>query len=221
MTPEVSTSAAVMEEVRRSVRGLESRFSDQLERRDRVLKESRDVITSSSRTIINVHGGKMGDAAKELSRAKSLLMSLKKSGEGPLSRYLISPETEYVEASAVLALARGRSIPSRDSLGASPEAYLLGLLDTVGELKRLVLDSIMRGNLTRAKRFFAVMEELYSVCSPLAVYDHVVNGARRKIDVARMLVEDTRGLMTEEIRRESVSSSLARLQKKLERHARN
>ncbi len=221
MTPGMSASATVMEEVRRSVKGLESHFSDQLERRDRVLKESRDVITSSSRAIINVHGGKMEDAAKELSRAKSLLMSLKKSGEGPISRYLISPETEYVEASAVMALAKGKSIPSRDSLGASPEAYLLGLLDAVGELKRLVLDSIMGGNLTKAKRFFAVMEELYSVCSPLAVYDHVVNGARRKIDVARMLVEDTRGLMTDEIRRASVSSSLARLQKKLERNARN
>ncbi|MGP8057300.1 MAG: RNA-binding protein [Nitrososphaerales archaeon] len=206
-----------MEEVRRSVKDLESHFSDQLERRDRVLKESRDVITSSSRAIISVHQGKMKDAARELSEARALLSSLKKSGGGPVSRYLISPETEYVEASAVLALAQGRTIPSRDALGASPEAYLLGLLDTVGELKRLVLDSIMSGKMAKAKRYFAIMEDLYSVCSPMAVYDHVVNGTRRKIDVARMLVEDTRGLMTEEVRRESVNSSLVRLQKKLDR----
>jgi len=206
-----------MEEVRQSIKGLEAHFSDQLERRDRLLKESRDVITSSSRAIISVHQGKMKDAAKELSEARTLLSSLKKSGGGPVSRYLISPETEYVEASAVLALAQGRTIPSRAALGASPEAYLLGLLDTVGELKRLVLDSIMGGKMAKAKGYFAIMEDLYSVCSPLAVYDHVVNGTRRKIDVARMLVEDTRGLMTEEVRRESVNSSLARLQKKLDR----
>ncbi|MGD0318966.1 MAG: RNA-binding protein [Nitrososphaerales archaeon] len=203
--------------MRRSVKDLESHFSDQLERRDRVLKESRDVITSSSRAIISVHQGKMKDAARELSEARALLSSLKKSGGGPVSRYLISPETEYVEASAVLALAQGRTIPSRDALGASPEAYLLGLLDTVGELKRLVLDSIMSGKMAKAKGYFAIMEDLYSVCSPMAVYDHVVNGTRRKIDVARMLVEDTRGLMTEEVRRESVNSSLVRLQKKLDR----
>jgi translin len=159
----------------------------------------------------------MKDAARELSEARALLSSLKKSGGGPVSRYLISPETEYVEASAVLALAQGRTIPSRDALGASPEAYLLGLLDTVGELKRLVLDSIMSGKMAKAKGYFAIMEDLYSVCSPMAVYDHVVNGTRRKIDVARMLVEDTRGLMTEEVRRESVNSSLVRLQKKLDR----
>jgi translin len=206
-----------MEEVRRSVKDLEKHFADQLECRDRLLKESRDVITSSSRAIISVHHGKMKDAGKELSEARALLGSLKKSGRGPISRYLISPETEYVEASAVLALAQGKAIPSRDALGASPEAYLLGLLDTVGELKRLVLDSIMSNKMAKAKGYFAVMEDLYSILSPMAVYDHVVNGTRRKIDVSRMLVEDTRGLITEEIRRESVNSSLARLQKRLER----
>lgn len=210
-------SRCTMEEVRRSVKDLEAHFSDQLERRDRLLKESRDVITSSSRAIISVHQGKMKEAAKELSEARALLSSLKKSGGGPVSRYLVSPETEYVEASAVLALAQGKTIPSRDALGASPEAYLLGLLDTVGELKRLVLDSIMGGKMVKAKGYFAIMEDLYSVCSPMAVYDHVVNGTRRKIDVARMLVEDTRGLMTEEVRRESVNSSLVRLQKRLDR----
>jgi translin len=209
-----------MEEVRRSIKGLEAHFSDQLERRDRLLKESRDVITSSSRAIISVHQGKMKDAARELSEAKALLSSLKKSGGGPVSRYLISPETEYVEASAVFALAQGKAIPSRESLVASPEAYLLGLLDTVGELKRLVLDSIMHGKVAKAKGYFAVMEDLYSICSPMAVYDHVVNGTRRKIDVARMLVEDTRSLITEEVRRESVNSSLVRLQKKLDQATR-
>ena len=64
------------------------------------------------------------------------------------------------------------------------------------------------------------MEELYSLCSPLAVYDHVVNGARRKIDVARMLVEDTRGLLAEEMGREAVSTSMARLEKKLDGRSR-
>ena len=195
---------------------MESHFSDQLERRDRVLKESRDIISASSRSIINVHTGRMKDAEKELERAKSQLRALKKSADGSVSRYLVSPEAEYVEATSVLALAKGKAIPSMDSLQASPEAYLLGLLDTVGELKRLVLDSILQRRPAKAKRYFEVMQDLYSLCSPLAVYDHVVNGARRKIDVARMLVEDTRGLLAEEMGRESVSSSMARLERKID-----
>jgi len=206
---------SALEEVRKSLKSMEARFSSQLESRDRVLKESRDVISACSRAIINVHTGKMKEAERERANAKSLLASLKKTSRGSASRYLVSPETEYVEASAVIALAKDREVPSMESLGASPEAYLLGLLDTVGELKRLVLDSILQRRLSKARRYFGVMEELYSLCSPLAVYDHVVNGARRKIDVARMLVEDTRGLLAEEMGRESVSTSLARLEKKL------
>ena len=204
-----------MEAVKKSLKSMESTFSGQLERRDRVLKESRDVISACSRAIINVHTGKMKEAEKEHLAARSLLASLRMSSGSSASRYLVAPEAEYVEASAVIALARGKEIPSMESLGASPDAYLLGLLDAVGELKRLVLDSILQRRVARAKKYFGVMEELYSLCSPLAVFDHVVNGARRKIDVARMLVEDTRGLLAEEMGREAVSTSMARLEKKL------
>jgi len=204
-----------LEEVRKSLKSMESRFSDQLERREHILKESRDVISASSRAIIDVHTGRAKEAERELSAARSILASLKKSSDGSVSRYLVSPEAEVVEASAVVALAKNKPIPSMESLGASPEAYLLGLLDTVGELKRLVLDSIMKRKLAAAKRYFEVMEELYSLCSPLAVYDHVVNGTRRKIDVARMLVEDTRSLLAEEMGRESVSATMARLEKRI------
>lgn len=206
-----------MDKVKRSIKAMESRFSQQLERRDRVLKDSRDVISASSRAIINVHTGRLKDGEAELAKAKDLLRSLKKSSDGSVSRYLVSPEAEVVEASAVVSLAKGKPVPSMEDLGSSPEAYLLGLLDAIGELKRLVLDSILQRKLAKAKNYFGVMEELYSVCSPLAVYDHVVNGARRKIDVARMLVEDTRGLLAEEIGRDSVSASMARLEKKLGR----
>lgn len=201
----------------RSIKPMEARFSDLLERRDRVLKDSRDVISASSRAIIDVHTGRVKEGERELAKAKDLLKALKKSSAGSMSRYLISPEAEVVEATAVISLAKGRDIPSMEELDASPEAYLMGLLDAVGELKRLVLDSILRRKLPRAKEYFETMEALYSALSPLAVYDHVVNGARRKTDVARMLVEDTRGLLAEEIGRESVSASMARLEKKLKR----
>ena len=204
-----------MEELKRSLKTMEGRFSDQLTRRDRVLKESRDVISCCSRAIIDVHTAKMRDAEAELAKARTMLASLKKSSDNSVARYLVSPEAEFVEAGSVVALAKGRPLPSLQDTGASPDAYLLGLLDTVGELKRLVLDSILQRKLSKAKKYFGVMEELYSLCSPLAVYDHVVNGARRKIDVARMLVEDTRGLLAEEMGREAVSASMARLEKKL------
>ncbi|MDG6985860.1 MAG: RNA-binding protein [Nitrososphaerota archaeon] len=204
-----------MEEVRRSIKAMETRFAEQLSRRDRVIKDSRDVIAASSRAIIDVHTGKLKEGERELEKAKALLRGLKTSSDSSVSRYIVSPETEVVEASTIISLAKGKPIPSMEALGASPEAYLLGLLDSVGELKRLVLDSILQRKLSKAKKYFETMEALYSICSPLAVFDHVANGARRKIDVARMLVEDTRGLLAEEIGRDSISASMARLEKKL------
>lgn len=206
-----------METLSASVREIEKHLSDQLGRREKVLKESRDVISASSRAIVSVHNHRMADAKKQIEEARVMLVSLKKASEGPASRYLVSPETELVEASAVYALANGKDIPKRAALDASPEAYILGLLDTVGELKRLVLDSMMKGKITLARKYFQSMEAIYSACSPLAVYDHVLNGVRRKIDVARMLVEDTRGLMTEEAMRESVNTSMRKLRRELGR----
>ncbi len=205
-----------MEDISDSVKEVEAQLGGRLERRERILKDSRDVIAASSKAIIGVHTHRMKDAEKELATARELLGRLK-GGDDSASRYLVSPETEYVEASAVVALAKGKPVPSMKALKASPEAYLLGLLDTVGELKRLVLDSVMRGKPVEAKRYFETMEGLYAACSPLAVFDHVANGARRKIDVARMLVEDTRGLLAEEKRRDEVSRSMARLERKLSR----
>ena len=205
-----------MDSLKDSLKEVEEYLSKQLDARERLLKESRDVISSCSRAIISVHNGNLLEAEKEIKSARKLLDSLK-SCDSLLSRYLVSPETELVEASCVIALVKGRPVPAREALGASPEAYLHGLLDTVGELKRLVLDSIMKGDLSGARKHFDSMEQLYSSCSPLAVYDHVANGTRRKIDVARMLVEDTRGIITEEVRRESVESSMRRLDKKLRR----
>ena len=208
-----------MDSLRSSLKDVEEKLSSQLNQREKLLKESRDVISLCSRAIISVHNGRPSGAEEELKAARALLADLRKSGEGSLSRYLVSPETEFVEASTVYALSAGRPIPGRPALGVSPEAYLLGILDTVGELKRLVLDSIMKGDIPKARGFFDSMQDLYSACSPLAIYDHVANGTRRKLDVARMLVEDTRGVMTEEVRRESVNASMKRLEKRLDRRS--
>ncbi len=211
-----ASGVAMIDTLKASLKEVEARLSDQLERREKLLKQSRDVISSCSRAIISIHNGSPEEAERELYEARKGLEGLRKLGEGQLARYLVSPETEYVEASAVISLSSGAKVPAKSSLGVSAEAYLLGILDTVGELKRLVLDSIMKGDMEGARRHFDSMQTLYSACSPLSVYDHVANGTRRKVDVARMLVEDTRGLMTEESRRESLNASMGRLESRLD-----
>jgi len=193
---------------------IEASLQETLDRRERLLKTSRDVILACSRAIVFLHAGKKKEAGEETKKANTLLDEMRKDAKGSLARYLVSPETEFVEAKVVEAIVHGRPVPDADVLGVSGDAYLLGLLDAVGELKRMLLVSITKGNGKKTAEYFGLMESLYSVLSPFAVFDNVVNGVRRKIDVARMITEDTRGIVAEETRREILLSSLERLQGK-------
>jgi translin len=93
------------------------------------------------------------------------------------------------------------------------ESYVLGLLDCVGELKRMVFDKIRIGAIKDALRIFEIMENLYLHLYTFSMYDKVVKEARRKIDVDRILVDDTRGAITEEKRRSELIEELKKLKK--------
>jgi len=204
--------------VEESLKGIEEGMQEVLARRETILKNTRDCISLCSKAIVRLHTGKTSEAQREIKEAEKILRGLRKeAGSGPLSRYLPSPEAEFVEASSVEAIVLGRPIPSATELGVSGEGYVMGLLDTVGEVKRLLLDAVMTSDIANARRYFDLMESLYSVLSPFAVFDHVANGVRRKIDVARMLTEDVRGVMAEEARRSVMVSSIRDLQSSLER----
>ncbi len=206
--------------VEESLKEIEASMREVLARRETVLKTSRDCISSCSKAIVHIHTGKHEEAHREIKEAEKILKSMRKEAAvGALSRYLPSPEAEFVEASSVEAIVLGRPIPTAKELGVSGEGYLMGLLDTVGEVKRLLLDAVMRSEIEKARKYFELMEGLYSMLSPFAVYDHVANGVRRKIDVDRMLTEDVRGVMAEEARRTVMLSSIRGLQGALGRNS--
>ena len=69
-------------------------------------------------------------------------------------------------------------------------------------MKRQVIDQIRIGNSKNAEKLFDVMENLYLMLYPFATFDKIVKESRRKLDVNRMLVEETRLVLTEEIRRQ-------------------
>ncbi len=179
-----------------SLEPIASDLDAKVSRRENLIKESRAAISFASKCIVNIHTGKAEEAEKGLKEARSLLMRLRKVAGADLTRYLISPETEYVEADTVVAVASKRPIPKQKALGVSNEAYLLGLLDAVGEMKRMVYDSIRRGDIERASELFSLMEDVYIHLSPFAIYDNVVEGLRHKLDVARGIIETTRATRT-------------------------
>ena len=161
--------------------------------REFLLKNSREIIILCSRSIISIHRGDLKTAKKNLTQVDLLLKKYRKKATSDLRRYLITSEQEYVEAACLLAVVEGKEIPSDKKLKVMGESYVLGLLDCVGELKRMIFDKIRIGDTENALRIFDIMENLYLHLYTFSMYDKVVKEARRKIDVNRILVDDVRG----------------------------
>ena len=169
--------------------------------REFLLRNTREIIILCSKSIISIHNNDARSAKANLRRAGTLLEKYRKKTSMDLRRYMITAEQEYVEATCLLLISEKKDIPSDEDLQVMPESYVLGLLDCVGELKRMVFDKIRTNDIGEASRIFDLMENLYMHLYPFSMYDKVLKDARRKTDVDRILVDSARGAVTEEKRR--------------------
>ncbi len=202
-----------LKNVKPSLNKIAKSLEDIQEAREFLLKNTREIIILCSRSIIAVHKGDLKTGKNNLKQADKLLKKYKKKATDGLRRYLITPEQEFVEAACLIAIVEKKEIPSDKKLSVMPESYVLGLLDCVGELKRMVFDKIRIDKIDEATRIFEVMESLYLHLYTFSLYDKVVKEARRKIDVNRILVDDVRSAITEEKRRAELIKALQKLEK--------
>jgi translin len=198
-----------------SLEAINKDLKDVQERREKLIKGTRDTVMLSSKSIVAMHHGQLGEARQNMEQAKTMLVEFRKYAGADLTKYVAVAEQELVEAYALLAVMEGKSLPSMEELQVSGPSYLTGLLDCVGEIKRLVYDRMRSGNEMDAEKLFAVMEEVYGAVYPFAVYDNIVAGLRKKLDVARMLIEDIRAVVTEEKRRRAMAEAMSGLEKRL------
>lgn len=206
-------SNMTLKKVKPSLNRIAKSLAETQDAREFLLKNTREIIIISSRSIISAHKGDMKSAKNYLKQADILLKKYKKKITSDLQKYMITPEQEYVEAASLIAIMEKKEIPSEKELGVMSESYVLGLLDCIGELKRMIFDEIRIGDIDNATRIFEVMENLYLYLYPFSMYDKVVKEARRKIDVDRILIDDVRGAITEEKRRSDLITALNKLQK--------
>ena len=199
-----------LKNVKSSLQGISKSLKASNASREFLIKNTRDVVILCSHSIIAVHKGDLRLAKQKLKKAEVVLKKNQKKAGDKFQKYIITPEQEFVEAHSFLAVVENKEIPSLKSLKVSEVSYVLGLLDCIGELKRLVLDNIRKGQLEKADRIFDVMENLYQTLYPFALYDKIVKEARRKLDVNRILVEETRAVITEEIRRNHFVKALTK-----------
>jgi translin len=194
--------------VKSSLSKISKSLNELQDSREYLIKNTREVILLCSQSIISIHKLDIKTGKKKAEQAKKLLGEIRKRSKSELYRYIVTAEQELVEAFAFISIVEKSEIPSAESLGVRGESYILGLLDCVGELKRLVYDSIRVGKADDARKFFEIMENLYLFLYPFAIYDKIINETRRKLDINRILIEDARAAVTEEIRRSALIDAI-------------
>jgi len=203
------------EKVKFSLKSIHNELQSLESRREHLIKESRDIVILCSQSIISIHQGNIQESQLKLDKAKDLYLSLKTLAQVDLLRYLSMSEQELVESSLLMSIVKNETLPGLDEIGVSSQAYLFGILDCIGEIKRMVYDMVRLNRYDQAKYLFTVMQEIYSEIYPFSIYDNIVSGIRKKLDICKILIENTRELITEESRRSILIESLKKLDSSL------
>ncbi|MFQ6053220.1 MAG: hypothetical protein ACE5OO_03185 [Candidatus Bathyarchaeia archaeon] len=189
------------------------------EARDEVLSRARRARTLSKQAILLIHNGALEDAGAKIGDAKGLLEELAPYLSGHVGLEGLdsvnAAREEYAEASILHGLKTTGAFPSPESVGVPLYSYLLGLGDVVGELRREALDSLRLGDLAAAEADLRLMEEIYLSLLSMEEASLFLKGLRRKLDVARKVIESTRSDLTAEAGRRQLSEAVKMLAKKI------
>jgi translin len=187
--------------------------------RDKALEQSRTLIRYSSLAIRAVHREERDVAAENLRLAKAQAAELEKGlvkyPDLNYAGYTQDALKELAEASIVFALVGDLALPTAAELGVEAAAYLNGLGEAAGELRRWSLDLLRRGKTADAERVLAMMDDIYSLLVTLDYPDALTGGLRRTTDMVRGVTERTRGDLTLSLRLEAAEHAAAALEQKL------
>jgi len=198
---------------------IQKELKDKDEVREQVQRDMRRATRLSKQAILFTHQERLKDARKLLDDANKLFIKLNKIARThPDMVYTGMVEAafeEYAESQTLLRLVEEDQFVPPEELGVPSLAYVLGLGDVIGELRRRALDMLRRGDVKAAENCLQMMEKIYIELISMDDAYMLVPGLRRKGDVARHVIEATRGDITLEARKTSLERSIKRLEKTL------
>jgi translin len=191
------------------------------EARENILNRTRKATSLSKQAILMVHQKRLKEAKQLLKKACEITIELKgitaihpeMSGVGMLS----AAYQEYSEAKIFLNLVEKSVFITPKEIDVPTVDYTLGLADVIGEYRRLALDALREGSTGRAEECLETMDQIYVELMAMDEAYMLVPGLRRKSDVARRVIEATRGDVTQEIRRASLEKHLKKFEKYLKK----
>ena len=187
--------------------------------REAGLAASRRVIQHSANSIRAMHRREFDDAESLLGQAREKSREAQQALEDYPEIYhagfIHDALKEYAEASIFLAIAQGSALPTPTELGIEYAAYLNGLAEAAGELRRYTLDAMRRGEPDLPEALLAAMDEIYSQLVTIDFPDAITKGLRRHTDMVRGVTERTRGDLTLAAMNERLEREMAALRESL------
>ncbi len=194
-------------------------FSARDAAREKVLPLCREVIRYCSNAIRAVHRQEFDQAKEMLQSARNLLNELEQAvadySELSSTGFMRSAQKEFAEGSITLALVTGNQPPTPEELGIEFTAYLNGLGEAVGELRRYLLDSMRRADLSRGEELLSAMDDIYNILVTMDFPDAITGGLRRTTDMVRGVLERTRSDLTLVIRQKDLEERLGKYEDNL------
>ena len=216
MTSEPDVAAAldlIMESVR-------AEFAAKNAAREQALPLCREAIRLSANAIRAVHRDEFDRAGEMIAKAGAQLQTARAGLEGHNDIYhagfVHDAQKEYAEASITLALISGRPFPTPSELRVEIAAFLNGMGEAVGELRRHLLDTLRGGDVERCETWLRAMDDMYSVMVTIDYPDAMTGGLRRTTDSVRGILEKTRGDLTLSVQQRRLEQRLDRFSAKLE-----
>ena len=193
-------------------------FDARTRARDQALAEARTLTRHAANAIRAVHRSENDLAQEHIAEAGRLATALR-SGLADFPELFYAGYTqdalkEFAEANITYALVNRLALPSPEDLQLEYATYLNGLAEVTGELRRRCLDILRQGYSEEAERLLGAMDDIYNVLVTLDYPDAITNGLRRQTDLARGILERTRGDLTISLREQHLESALARFAEK-------
>ncbi len=195
------------------------RLDERMEARERALPAARRAIRSCANAIRAIHRAEWELAHRLMDEAKLAIQegleAVRDHPEIRYAGYLQDAQKEYAEARITEAVVTGAaSLPTPEELGVEEAPYLNGMAEAIGEARRSILDLLRHGEVDRGEAILSAMDEMYYVLVSMDYPDAITLNLRRSTDVARSLIEKTRGDL-------SIAIVQRQLREAIDRHARD
>ena len=186
--------------------------------REKAQKDMRKATSLSKQAILLIHQKKMRKAAKLIEEARKIISELgETSNKYPdivYSGLFSAALQEFSEANILINLVEKTAFVTPKEIDVPSVDYVLGLSDVIGEYRRMALDALREGKVEKGEECLRIMDGIYTELMGMEEAYMLVPGLRRKCDIARRIIEQTRGDVTQEVRRAALENYLKKFESK-------